>query len=701
MTTASLLIELLTEELPPKALSRLGDAFATAIAQRLKTDGLCAADAPVSAFATPRRLSVHIGAVMAQAPSREKQEKLLPVAIALDAQGQATPPLVKKLASLGVTLTSPRQLDALERVHDGKQEVLYYRHTAAGMSLTQSAQAALEDAIAKLPIPKVMTYQRRNGETVKFVRPAHGLLALHGMTVLPLTALGLVAGNTTRGHRFHCDAPLTVPNADDYATLLSTQGRVIASFALRREQIARGLTDKAAPDRAVMPDALLDEVTALVEWPEILEGRFEKEFLSVPQECLILTMQQNQKYFAITDAQDRLTHRFLLVSNIGSTDPKVVISGNERVLRARLSDAKFFFDQDRRKSLASRIDGLAAVVYHNKIGHQRQRIDRLALLSGRWAGPLGADSGLAQRAALLAKADLLTDMVGEFPELQGVMGTYYARHDGEPEDVALAIEGHYHPRFSGDTLPVNAVGTALALADKMETIVGIWGIGLSPTGDKDPFALRRHALGVVRLLIEKKLDLSLDVLLRDAVAAFADVPAVQSDLGAIEGFIHDRLRAWLKEKGYGIEAIDAVLAQCPYRLNEIPQRLDALRHFMTQPEAQSLCSANKRIGNILKKAELPATASLSVTPALLIEPAEKTLAETLATIAPQAHSDMAHGRYTEALARLAALKAPVDAFFDHVMVNADDFALRQNRLALLDALHRAMNQVGDLSRLAA
>lgn len=701
MSTASLLIELLTEELPPKALSRLGDAFAAAIAQRLKTDGLCAADAPVSAFATPRRLAVHIGAVMPQAPSREKQEKLLPVAIALDAQGQATPPLVKKLASLGVTLTSPGQLDALERVHDGKQEVLFYRHTATGMSLTQSAQAALEDAIAKLPIPKVMTYQRRNGETVKFVRPAHGLLALHGMTVVPLTALGLVAGNTTRGHRFHCDAPLTIPNADDYATLLSTQGKVIASFALRRDQIARGLTDKAAPDRAVMPDALLDEVTALVEWPDVLEGRFEKEFLSVPQECLILTMQQNQKYFAITDAQDRLTHRFLLVSNIASKDPQVVISGNERVLRARLSDAKFFFDQDRKKSLASRIDGLAAVVYHNKIGHQRQRIDRLALLSGRWAGPLGADSGLAERAALLAKADLLTDMVGEFPELQGIMGTYYARHDGEPEDVALAIEGHYHPRFSGDTLPVNAVGTALALADKMETIVGIWGIGLSPTGDKDPFALRRHALGVVRLLIEKKLDLSLDVLLHDAVAAFADVPAVQPDLGAIEGFIHDRLRAWLKEKGYGIEAIDAVLAQCPYRLKEIPQRLDALRHFMAQPEAQSLCSANKRIGNILKKAELPATASLSVTPALLIEPAEKTLAETLATIAPQAHSDMAHGRYTEALARLAALKVPVDAFFDHVMVNADDPALRQNRLALLDALHRAMNQVGDLSRLAA
>lgn len=701
MTTASLLIELLTEELPPKALPRLGDAFATAIAQRLVADGLCAADAPVSAFATPRRLAVHIGAVMTQAPSRERQEKLLPVAIALDAQGQATAPLVKKLASLGVTLTSPHQLDGLERVHDGKQEVFYYRHTAPGMSLTESAQAALEEAIAKLPIPKVMTYQRRNGDTVKFVRPAHGLLALHGRTVVPLTALGLAAGNTTRGHRFHGDTSLTIPNADDYATLLSTQGKVIASFARRREQIARALMDKAAPDRAVMPDALLDEVTALVEWPEVLEGRFEKEFLSVPQECLILTMQQNQKYFAITDAQDRLTHRFLLVSNIASKDPQVVISGNERVLRARLSDAKFFYDQDRKKSLASRIEGLAAVVYHNKIGHQRQRIDRLAQLSGRWAGPLGADGAHAQRAALLAKADLLTDMVGEFPELQGVMGTYYARHDGEPEDVALAIEGHYHPRFSGDTLPVNATGTALALADKMETIVGIWGIGLAPTGDKDPFALRRHALGVVRLLIEKKLDLSLDVLLHDTVSAFASLPAVQPDLGAIEGFIHDRLRAWIREKGYGIEAIDAVLAQCPHRLKEIPQRLDALRHFMGQPEAQSLCSANKRIGNILKKAELPAAPALSVTPTLLIEPAEKMLADTLATIAPQAHDDMAHGRYTEALARLAALKAPVDAFFDHVMVNADDPALRRNRLALLDALHRAMNQVGDLSRLAA
>jgi len=491
--------------------------------------------------------------------------------------------------------------------------------------------------------------------------------------------------------------PIQLDHADQYAEQLFKEGRVIASFDERRSRIEKALHSKAAPDRAVMPDALLDEVTSLVEWPEVLEGRFEAAFLSVPQECLILTMQQNQKYFALTDAQGRLTNRFLLVANIQSKDPAVLVSGNERVLRARLSDAKFFFDQDRKRSLASRIDGLAAVVYHNKIGNQRQRIDRLARLARQWAAGVGAQPDQAERAALLAKTDLLTDMVGEFPELQGIIGTYYARHDQEAEAVALAIEGHYRPRFAGDELPRNAAGTALALADKMETMVGIWGIGLAPTGDKDPFALRRHALGVVRILIEKDLSLDLSQMLSQTQAAFDGIDAVKPDLSALQAFILDRLRAQLREQGHRAEAIEAVLAQCPDRLDQVPKRLAALAEFMMRPESESLCAANKRISNILKKSE---AATASVQPQLLKETAERALAQMLTEIGPNAEAAVAEGRYSEALSGLSVLKAPVDAFFDQVMVNAEDAQLRANRLALLATLHRSMNQVADLSRLA-
>lgn len=695
---APLLIELLTEELPPKALKRLGDSFANSIVERLTKDGLCAADVTVMSFASPRRLAVHIQDVRSQAPDRDRQEKLLPVSIALDAAGLPTPPLIKKLASLGISLGDQLQLSDLDRVNDGKQEQLIYRFMAPGAKLKDAAQVALEEAIAKLPIPKVMSYQRANGETVKFVRPAHGLLALHGAAVLPIQILGLTAGNTSMGHRFHCSGPITIGHANDYDQTLKQNGKVIASFAERQAQIAKALQAKAAPDIAVMPDALLEEVTSLVEWPVVLEGQFEAEFLSVPQECLILTMQQNQKYFALTRQDGRLINRFLLVSNIESKDPSVVVSGNERVLRARLSDAKFFFDQDRKKTLASRIDGLAAVVYHNKIGNQRQRINRLARLAKQWAPLLGADPAHAERAAMLAKADLLTDMVGEFPELQGVIGTYYAQHDQEFDEVAKAIEVHYHPRFSGDSLPANSTGCALALADKLETLVGIWGIGLAPTGDKDPFALRRHALGVIRILIERQVQAPLNQLLADTAACFAGIDTVKPDLAAIESFVHDRLRAWLKEKNYSIELIEAVIAQCPHQLHQIPARLDALKVFLNLPEAASLCSANKRIGNILKKSE---AAHGKINVKLLSEPAEQALAKTLENIAPVAAAAVAKGQYADGLSAMAALKTPVDAFFDSVMVNAEDPALRANRLALLHELHQAMNQVGDLSRLAA
>ena len=697
MTTASLLVELLTEELPPKALKRLGEAFADSILKGLTQDGLIEPATQIRRFASPRRLAVHFTAIRPQAPDRPKKEKLLPTAIALDASGKPTAPLIKKLAALGVTLGQDCELSDLQRENDGKQEQLFYEYTARGASLAQSLQSALTQAIEGLPIPKVMSYQLKAGQTVHFVRPAHGLVALYGNEILPVSSLGLTAGRTTQGHRFHCKVPITLDHADHYEEKLLTEGQVVASFEVRRSQIEKALNTKAAPDRVVMPDALLDEVTSLVEWPQVLEGRFEAAFLSVPQECLILTMQQNQKYFALTDAQGRLTNRFLLVANIQSKDPAVLISGNERVLRARLSDAKFFFDQDRKRSLASRIDGLTAVVYHNKIGNQRQRIDRLARLARQWAAAVGAQPDQAERAALLAKTDLLTDMVGEFPELQGIIGTYYARHDQEAEEVALAIEGHYRPRFAGDELPRNAAGVALALADKMETMVGIWGIGLAPTGDKDPFALRRHALGVVRILIEKDLSLDLKQMLSQTQAAFEGIEAVKPDLSALQSFILDRLRAQLREQGHRAEAIEAVLAQCPDRLGQVPKRLSALADFMMRPESESLCAANKRISNILKKSE---AVTASVQPQLLKETAERALAQMLAEIGPKAEAAVAQGHYSEALAGLSILKAPVDAFFDQVMVNAEDAQLRANRLALLATLHRSMNQVADLSRLA-
>jgi glycyl-tRNA synthetase beta chain len=697
MTTASLLVELLTEELPPKALKRLGEAFADSILKGLTQDGLIEPATQIRRFASPRRLAVHFTAIRPQAPDRPKKEKLLPTAIALDASGKPTAPLIKKLAALGVTLGQGCELSDLQRENDGKQEQLFYEYTARGASLAQSLQSALTQAIEGLPIPKVMSYQLKAGQTVHFVRPAHGLVALYGNEILPVSSLGLTAGRTTQGHRFHCKVPITLDHADHYEEKLLTEGQVVASFEVRRSQIEKALNTKAAPDRVVMPDALLDEVTSLVEWPQVLEGRFEAAFLSVPQECLILTMQQNQKYFALTDAQGRLTNRFLLVANIQSKDPAVLISGNERVLRARLSDAKFFFDQDRKRSLASRIDGLTAVVYHNKIGNQRQRIDRLARLARQWAAAVGAQPDQAERAALLAKTDLLTDMVGEFPELQGIIGTYYARHDQEAEEVALAIEGHYRPRFAGDELPRNAAGVALALADKMETMVGIWGIGLAPTGDKDPFALRRHALGVVRILIEKDLSLDLKQMLSQTQAAFEGIEAVKPDLSALQSFILDRLRAQLREQGHRAEAIEAVLAQCPDRLGQVPKRLSALADFMMRPESESLCAANKRISNILKKSE---AVTASVQPQLLKEAAERALAQMLAEIGPKAEAAVAQGHYSEALAGLSVLKAPVDEFFDQVMVNAEDAQLRSNRLALLATLHRSMNQVADLARLA-
>ncbi len=702
MSSKNLLVELFVEELPPKALKKLGESFAAALAASLKTAGLAPSTATVTAFASPRRLAAHVTDVLAVAADKPVVQKLMPVAVGIDAAGNATPALLKKLAALGADATA---VAGLRRENDGKADILFYDSLARGATLAEGLQKAVEAALAALPIPKVMTYQLGDGwDTVNFVRPAHALVALHGADVVPVSVLGLNAGRTTQGHRFEAAVdPVVFADADSYAETLRRDGAVIASFAERRAEIARQLEAAAAKagGKPIDDDALLDEVTALVERPNVLVGQFEAEFLAVPQECLILTMKANQKYFPLLDAAGKLTNKFLVVSNISPADASAVIGGNERVVRPRLADAKFFYDQDRKKTLESRVLGLAKVVYHNKLGTQGERVQRVCAIAQGIGLQLGGEALAvqAEQAALLAKADLLTDMVGEFPELQGIMGRYYALHDGLAADIADAIEDHYKPRFAGDSLPRGLVGTLVALADKLETLVGMFGIGQIPTGDRDPFALRRHALGVIRMLSEGNLNLPLNELLTASASVFAAVDGFKPAESALADFIYERLAGSLREQGYTAQEVDAVVSQRPQRLGDIPKRLAAVRAFSTLPEAAALAAANKRVGNILKKVEDSVDAWVDT--ALLREPAEVALHAALVDVVPQADAAFVTGDYSESLQALAALRAPVDTFFDDVMVNADDPALRANRLGLLATLHAAMNQVADLSKLSA
>lgn len=711
MTTRNLLVELFVEELPPKALKKLGEAFSTALFESLKTQGLADDASVVTPFASPRRLAAHITQISAQAADKAVSQKLMPVTVGLDAAGQATPALLKRLAALGADASV---VPTLKRENDGKADVLFFDSMAKGASLADGLQKALESALAKLPIPKIMTYQLEDGWTsVNFVRPAHGLVALHGADIVPLQVLGLDSGNTTQGHRFEAlRHPVILKDADSYAGQMAAEGAVIAGFDARRAEIVRQLT--AAADREglkpIDDEALLDEVTSLVERPNVLLGQFEQEFLEVPQECLILTMKANQKYFPLLDAQAKLTNKFLLVSNISPADASAVVGGNERVVRPRLADAKFFFDQDRKKTLESRVAQLDKVVYHNKLGTQGERVVRVQAIA-RSIGQILGVADQAEAAARLAKVDLITDMVGEFPELQGIMGRYYALHDGLSADIADAIEDHYKPRFAGDSLPRNPVGMAVALADKLETLVGLFGIGEKPTGDKDPFALRRHALGIIRMLVENDNALKLNELFVLAATAFGST--ITNPTNDLIEFTYDRLRAYFKEPfgvkaddgsvsvapGYSSQIIESVLALKPNHMYSLWRKLEAVREFDYLPEAESLAAANKRVGNILKKAE--GAVSAKVEAALLKEPAEAALYQALTTVKPQADAAFESGDYTASLQALAALRVSVDAFFDGVMVNAEDPALRANRLGLLAILHQAMNRVADLSRLAA
>ncbi|MFO0107357.1 MAG: glycine--tRNA ligase subunit beta [Burkholderiales bacterium] len=712
MTTQNLLVELFVEELPPKALNKLGAAFSGVLAEQLKAQGLAAADTVVTAFASPRRLAAHVTGVLAQGADKAVQQKLMPVAVGLDAAGHATPALLKKLQALGAVVSDPAAaVAALKRAPDGKAEALFYDSIVQGASLQAGLQKALDEALAKLPIPKVMQYQLETDcelpgwSSVNFVRPAHSLIALHGSTVVQVKALGLTAGNRTQGHRFEAKvSPVVLQHADQYAETLKNDGSVIASFAERRAEIVRQLQAAAAKVgggcQPVEDEALLDEVTALVERPNVLTCQFETEFLGVPQECLILTMKANQKYFPLIDTSGKLTNRFLVVSNITPDDASLVIGGNERVVRPRLADAKFFFDQDRKKTLESRVEGLSKVVYHNKLGTQGERMARVCAIAKAIGQQVGGDllAKQAEQAARLAKTDLLTDMVGEFPELQGIMGGYYARHDGLSSEVAEAIEDHYKPRFAGDDLPRNHVGLVVALADKLETLVGMFGIGNVPTGDKDPFALRRHALGVVRMLVEARLKLNFFELTRQALTVFP-AAVVQDKSVELDEFLVERLRGYFREAGFSIAEVDAaIFAQKLGQWSSIPTRLQAVRAFAALPEAPALAAANKRIGNILKKA---GEVDAHVNPALLQEDAEKGLYAAMQKLLPESEAQFKAGDYTASLQTLAALRAPVDAFFDDVMVNAEAMDLRLNRQGLLMSLHVAMNRVADLSRLAA
>jgi glycyl-tRNA synthetase beta chain len=660
-------------------------------------------------FATPRRLAVHITQVADKAANQHVTQKLMPVSVGLDAQGQATPALLKKLQSMGLGAEVVGQLHTKA---DGKAETLFVDQQVEGQTLAHALQAALLQTLGKLPIAKTMTYQLMadtampGWDSVSFVRPAHGLVALHGDQVVPISVLGLHADQATQGHRFEAKvSPVVIKHADAYADTLLQDGAVIASFEARRDSIAQQLQAAAhgigSGVAAIHDPELLDEVTALVERPNVLVCQFDPAFLEVPQECLILTMKANQKYFPLLDASGKLTHRFLVVSNISPADPSAVIGGNERVVRPRLADAQFFFNQDRKKTLASRVEGLGKVVYHNKLGTQGERTERVRLLANRITDLLPQAKDAAFRAAVdtaarLAKTDLLTDMVGEFPELQGTMGAYYARHDGLGEEIAQAIEDHYKPRFAGDELPRNPVGLVVALADKLETLVGMFGIGNLPTGDKDPFALRRHALGVVRMLSDGDVDLHLDDLLAQCEAVFGD--KIEPVAQVLTAFIHDRMAVSLRDQSYSAQEVDAVLALNPQRLGDVRQRLLAVRAFAALPESAALAAANKRIGNVLKKA---GDVAPHVNPALFKEAAETQLHQTMQQLLPTSLAQFEAGDYTASLQTLAALRQPVDAYFDGVMVNAEDPALRLNRQGLLKSLHVAMNRVADLSRLSA
>jgi len=678
----TLLVELLTEELPPKSLEALGRALRDHLTNDLESSGLRTGDSVARFFATPRRLAVSITQVLERAADTRERVQ----GPSLKAPPEAVAGFARKHAMAEADLT---------RFETSKGFVYAVERTVPGARLADVLAQKVAAALAALPAPRLMRWG--DGEA-QFVRPAHALVMLHGAKVVPGSVLGLESGRRTRGHRFMSKGWIALRDADGYETQLREEGAVIADFDARRLEIERQLQAEAAAQRAGLGAYrdLLAEVTALVEHPSVYTGAFARTFLDIPHECLALTLRQNQKYFPLFDARGALLPRFLIVSNMRVADPRPIVEGNERVVRPRLEDARFFLEQDRKHRLEERVPLLAKVVFHHQLGSQLDRVQRMKILAGIIARSLGADDQLAERAAELSKADLLTGMVGEFPELQGVMGRYYAQQDGEPPEVAEAIAAHYRPRFAGDELPQTLVGCAVALADKLYLLAGFFGAGQQPSGEKDPFGLRRAALGVIRILVERALPVSLHDLVN---AAYQVLP---KDIGQahtqVELFVRERMRGYLGERGYRAHEIESVLGHLFVRLDQIPKQLDAVRAFALLPEAPSLVAANKRIANILKQADgVPAEFDA----ALFTQTEETGLAEAFAAVQPGFESAFRAGDYTEALRALAALKAPVDAFFDKVLVMDKDERVKQNRIGFLGKLHATMNRIADLSKLAA
>jgi len=679
VSEATLLVELLTEELPPKSLAMLSMNFGSSIFESLEKQGLVAKTVAAQCFCTPRRLAVLIPGVSEGADDSVKEVDGPPVT-------------AKPEAVAGFARKQGLDPSALQQRDGPKGKIYFAKVSVKGAKLETALAGAVADAVKKLPVPKVM---RWGAGDAQFVRPVHGLVMLHGKRVVPGEVLGLKSADLTKGHRFIGKADVKLRDADEYEKTLLDEGKVRVDFDKRRGEIDRQLQAAAQQDGASLGEyqSLLDEVTGLVEWPQVYAGAFDAKYLAVPQECLILTMRQNQKYFPLFDAAGKLTGKFLIVSNMQVADPRNIVDGNQRVVRPRLEDARFFYDQDRKTRLEERVPLLAKVVYHNKLGSLLERVQRIQLLAGKIARVLQADAALAERAAWLAKADLLSGMVGEFPELQGVIGRYYALHDQEPAAVADAIDAHYRPRFAGDRLPEGAVACAVALADKLDAIAGLFSIGQQPSGDRDPFGLRRAALGVVRILVEGKLHLSLHELAKAACEPFKG-----KAIPELIQFVYDRFAGYLKEQGFSTLQIDSVLSMNPTGLAVVLQQLEAVKAFQALPEAESLAAANKRIANILKQAE--AKGESLAEPGELKEPAEKALYEAIQSASSKAKQLYEKGDYTGYLKSFAVLKAPVDLFFDKVMVMAEDVKLRRARLALLRDLRESMNRVADISKLA-
>ena len=687
MTTQNFLVEIGTEELPPKALKTLATSFADNVEAELNQAGLTFDK--IEWFAAPRRLAVKVLNLATQQPSKEIEKRGPAVSAAFDAEGKPTKAAEGWARGCGITV------EQAERIATDKGEWLVHRAKIEGQPTKTLLNGIVANALAKLPIPKPMRWADK---TVQFIRPVHTVTMLLGDELIEGEILGVASARTIRGHRFLGEKEFEIQHADQYPQLLREKGSVVADFNERKAEILAKSQAKATALGGVadIEEGLLEEVTSLVEYPNVLAAKFEERFLAVPAEALVYTMKGDQKYFPIYDKDGKLLPHFIFVSNINPEDPTAIIEGNEKVVRPRLTDAEFFFKTDLKQKLVDRLPRLETVLFQQQLGTLKDKTDRIEQLAGEIAKQIGADEAKAKRAGLLSKCDLMTNMVFEFTDTQGVMGMHYARHDGEDEEVAVALNEQYMPRFAGDELPKSLVASAVALADKFDTLTGIFGIGQAPKGSADPFALRRAALGALRIIVEKNLPLDLEDLVKKSAALFGDKLTNQSVVADVVDFMLGRFRAWYQDEGIAVDVIQAVLARRPTRPADFDARVRAVSHFRTLDSAEALAAANKRVSNILAKADA-AIGEINLT--ACVEPAEKALAEAVLALRTEVQPLIAKGDYTAVLDKLANLRAPVDSFFDNVMVNAEDPALRQNRLAILNTLQNLFLQVADISLL--